>query len=154
MKKMKIIRVSVGWVFIGALISIGCSVDARGGGDGKKEEKIRTVIDRFRLSGDRRDLSLAASALHEDFALHYRGPDGWVRTDLQGYKGALAAEVIGGEERTMAIERVEITGPVASAHVIFTAGEATFDQFITLIETPEGWQIVGIVLHFSPHGGA
>ncbi len=139
-------------VFIGVLALFGLVVTGRAdvAGENDAMAEIREVIDRYRESGDRQDPSLVEGALAADFALYYKGADGWVRSDRAGYIGALSAKVIGGEERAMTIHRIEVNGPVASAHVRFSSKSANFDQFINFVATDDGWRIVGLVLNYTP----
>lgn len=113
---------------------------------------IKDVIEQFKKSGDQQNPELAEKSLHEESRIFYIGKDGVVVTRKEGYLRALESKVIGGTEREMSVERIEITGAVATAHVQFSSNEALFDQFVNLVKSESGWQIVNIVLNFQPKG--
>ncbi|MGE3800947.1 MAG: nuclear transport factor 2 family protein [Candidatus Kapaibacterium sp.] len=118
----------------------------------REMEAITEVIEQFKESGDRQNPELAQPILHDNFTLFYFGGEEWVTTTKGGYIKALEAKVIGGVERNIRVEEVKITGAVATAHVQFSSDEALFDQFVNLVKSESGWQIVNIVLNFQPKG--
>ncbi len=120
--------------------------------NGSEKKSIKSVIEQFKLSGDKQNPDLANPVLHQDFALFYHGPDGWVKTSKEDYVNALKAKVIGGVERESDVKEIQISGGIATAHVRFESKEASFDQFVNLIKEESGWQIVSIALHFQPKG--
>ena len=140
-------------LFVEACLLVGSAGMAKAAlpvDDSRTIVEIKEVIDLYRQSGDSQDPALAERTLHSGFALYYQGADGWVRSDRASYIAAIKGKVIGGQVRSMVIDRIEVTGPVASAHVRFVTEGAIFDQFVNLVKSDGGWQIVGLVLNYIP----
>ena len=120
-------------------------------GDAEAEAKaIEAIIATYVASGDQQDPELAAKVLHPDYAQFLDLGKGIKRFSRGHYQDALRSKSIGGENRKFTLEYLDITANTAAAKVVITGGRLRFTDYVTLMKSSRGWEIVSITLSVKP----
>ena len=113
------------------------------------EAEIRSAIEQFSTAADNQDAAGVGEVLHVEAQQFYMGPEGLVRLETPTYLSLIEQKKIGGEARVLNIKRIDVNGEMASAKVLMTGKEYTFDNYISLMRVDDRWQIMSIVLRMA-----
>lgn len=107
---------------------------------------ITAVIDDYSKGADTHDAERTGRALHENSWQHVFFPDGPRTFNKETYLQLIKAKRIGGDNRAVTIEHIDITeGTSASAKVILTGTERVFVHYIGLLKVSGQWYIMSTV---------
>jgi aminopeptidase N len=109
-------------------------------------KEIIEVVEAFAKSADQQNSAKMDKVLHKDFrALVNRlfGSKDLSVTDKKTYLSLLEAKKIGGDNRTVIINSINIQGANAYVHATFKGESLIFNTYLLLVENEDGtWQIV------------
>lgn len=107
---------------------------------------ITTVIEDYSKGADDQDAERTGRALHENSWQHVFFPNGPRTFNKETYLQLLEAKRIGGDERAISVESIDITeGTSAAAKVILTGSELVFVHYMGLLKVEGQWQIMSTV---------
>lgn len=110
---------------------------------------MRQTIEKYAKGADTRNTAYLDKAFHDHFQVIALTPDGVMKLDKKGYIGLIKAKKIGGVKRQLKILSMSDDGKVGTAKLTLSGGKLVFHDFLTLIKTNVGWQIVGNAAHIS-----
>ncbi|MEM6784261.1 MAG: nuclear transport factor 2 family protein [Bacteroidota bacterium] len=113
------------------------------------EAVIRAVIEQFAEGADAQQSARVAEVLHAEAQQFFQGPNGLVRLTHEAYINMLDAKQIGGSPRTLVVHNVDVNGNLAVASVTMQGEQAHFENYIALMKTDGGWQIVSVILRME-----
>lgn len=116
------------------------------------EAAVRAQVTAFAAAGDGRDVSALEGLLHPDFRVAFtvRGKPGLTLMSRAQYVGAAKAGKIGGDRRTLTIDRVRVSGDLAQVEGRLAGARADFDGTWTLVRTEAGWRLLQDAVVFAP----
>lgn len=107
--------------------------------------EIATIIQDYTQGADTRDVKRVASALHPTSVQYVKPPQGLLTLDRDEYLKLLESGKIGGEDRTLDIRAIDVAGGNVAMATVEIEGAMRFLQYISLVKTENGWQIVSIL---------
>ncbi len=107
---------------------------------------ILEAITNFAQGADNQDPDRVAQALHAQSWQYLPSKEGVMAFNQEQYLGMLKAKKIGGTERTMTVEAIDITeGYIASARIRLQKGDTVFLHQMGLMKVDNAWQIMSIL---------
>ena len=115
---------------------------------------VRAQVTAFAAAGDARDVARLEAVLHPDFRVAFtvKGKPGLTMMDRAAYLGAAKAGKIGGDTRTLTVDRVHIADDLALVQGRLAGARAEFDATWTLVRTEKGWRLLQDAVVFAPRG--
>jgi len=107
---------------------------------------IIEIVEAFAKSADQQNTAKMGKILHKDFrALINRlfGSEDLSVTNKETYLSLLESKKIGGDNRTVIINSINIQGANAYVHATFKGEKLIFNTYLLLVEREDGvWQII------------
>ena len=112
----------------------------------RQEKNVRYVVLQFIKAGDNRSIATLDSVLHQDFRVVANQLNGINTTSLiskSQYLSLMEAGKLGGDQRTVKIESLQIIENNATVRATITGNATVFQTFYSLIKTSNGqWQLI------------
>lgn len=120
------------------------------GGTSQHQKAIVEAIQKFSKGADTRDVQKIQRVLHEKSHQYFLAKGNLMNITQKAYLALLKEKKIGGEERALKIESIDVTGTIASAKVTMVSNKLRFDNYMTLMRIGARWKIVSNVLKLTP----
>lgn len=129
-----------------ALLAIGLPLSVQAQDNDKDKTAIIEAIENFAQGADNQNPERVAQSLHPQSWQYLPSKEGVMAFSQEQYLGMLKAKKIGGTERTMDVESIDITeGYIASARVRLQKGERVFLHQMGLMKVDASWKIMSVL---------
>lgn len=117
-------------------------------------EEITQAITDFVKGGDNSDLMMINNVLHDRFRVTnngYKGTLGVTVLDKQQYLSNVQTGLLGGVNRTMFIEHVDVTGKIAMVKLRIESANHHFISYNSMVlDTDNKWKIINNLAVVEP----
>ncbi len=132
-------------LFLATALAFPAAAAAVEAGDETERAAVIETLTAYARGADDRDAERVEGALHPESMQYLFAGDGIRAIDRQTYLGLLRAGKIGGKERSMEVEYVDITeGVSAFAKVQLRQEKRAFLHYVSLLKVDDTWQIASI----------
>ena len=115
-------------------------------GTDAEEAAIRAAIENYAKGADAQDAARIARSLHPESTQYLFTGQGVTAFGQAQYLGLIENKRIGGKDRTIEIESIDVTEEaLAAAKVILTHDDRVFLHYMGLLKLDGAWQIMSIV---------
>ena len=128
------------------LLAGGASAGETDQGSAEARAGVLAAIEDFAEGADQQDAARIERSLHESSWQFLPGAPGVRTLDQKQYLGMIASKRIGGQDREMTVDLLDITEDyMATARVQLQAGSRVFVHHLGLMKVDDRWQILSVL---------
>lgn len=115
--------------------------------------QVEATLTSFTAAVAEGDVATVERLLHPSSVQVVALPGSQMVLDTPSYLGAIKAGKVGGSPIELVVSDIHIQGSVATASTQRNLGAMVLHDAVTLVHTPEGWQIVAMAVQATPVPG-